>query len=151
MTDVPTTPLSEGRTVSGEQRDCRERAFRDALQIPRYVPSFTTPVEWKANPGNFELVIVDDEFATRTAFIAPDKDGELVFDLYAENPGGQMVKVARFKFNVVSPVAFAADVNKDGKYDFQVDLVDLLRNWDAYGDDAIRLLAHVLANLESDE
>lgn len=123
----------------------------DGLQVPRFVPSFTTPVQWKADPDNYRAVVIDDENATRTAFLSTDREGELVFELEVENPGGQYVRVARYVFTVVSPLAFSADVNKDGVYDFQNDLVHLLRNWDSFGEDATRTLALVLSRLELEE
>jgi hypothetical protein len=120
----------------------------DALQVPLHVPSISTPVVWSAANDSASAVIVDDIKSTRTAFLAPESDQVLLFELSVGNNSGTYEKVARYEFTVVSEIAFEADVNLDGKYDFQNDLVHLLRNWDSFGNDATRTLALILSRLE---
>lgn len=125
-----------------------ELTVLDGLQVPLHVPSFTTPVLWRAVNPAAQAVVIDDENAARTAFLAPSSDQVLIFSLSTENTSGDYEVVARYQFTVVSPLALSADVNRDGKYDFQNDLVNLLRNWDSFGNDATRVLALVLSRLE---
>jgi hypothetical protein len=120
----------------------------DALQVPLHVPSMSTAVEWTSANTAASTVIIDDMNAARTAFLSPDTEQELHFGLSVEKTTGGYERVARYEFVVISDLAFSADVNKDGKYDFQNDLVHLLRNWDSFGNDSTRTLALILSRLE---
>lgn len=120
----------------------------DGLQVPLQVPSLSTNVLWIADNASASSIIIDDENSARTAFIAPGSDDQLDFLLQVEDSSGVYQTVAKYQFIVVSDIAFAADVNKDGIYDFQNDLVNLLRNWDSFGNDATRTLALILSRLE---
>ncbi len=125
-----------------------ELTVLDGLQVSLFVPSLSTPVEWSSANTEASSIIVDDMNAARTAFITPNTEQSLHFNLAVENSSGVYETVARYEFTVLSPLAYRADVNLDGKYDFQNDLVNLLRNWDSFGADATRTLAFILSRLE---
>lgn len=125
-----------------------EVTILDGLQVSQHVPSFSSPVLWEADSNNSETVVIDNENASRTAFLTPSKETTLAFLLKVPDQDGNYQAVARYEFLVVSDLAYQADVNKDGQYDFQNDLVNLLRNWDDFGNEATRTLALILSRLE---
>lgn len=118
------------------------QAILDGLQVPA-VSSFSTPVVWAQDAQDVTKVTIADSTSARTYFI-PNQEGQYNFTLSLDGT----VK-ARFIFDVVSEVAYAADANHDGKYDFN-DLLNLLQNWDSFGDKATTILAVILSRYEQE-
>jgi len=123
-----------------------QRTVLDGLQLPQYVPSFRTKVQWISDESNPVAIEIEDPNAARTAFMAPSQETELRFTLEV-GPVGSFTPVAQYVFSVVSPLVLTADANRDGIYDF-TDLLDLLQNWQSYGSQATQVLAVILSRYQ---
>ena len=123
-----------------------EQVILDGLLMPIQVPQLSTPVKWTQDSGDSQAVQIENDTAARTFFMAPREDTVIKILLESEL-GGTTRKVANYVFQVMSPIAMSADVNKDGKYNLE-DLTNLLQNWDQYGVDSLKILAVILSNYE---
>jgi cysteine-rich repeat protein len=123
-----------------------EKTVLDGLQVPQYVPSFSSEVRWSADASNSTQIAIDDVNSARTFFMAPSQEADFTFLLEVKQ-GSTYSPVAKYVFSVLSPLVYSADANKDGKYDFS-DLLNLLQNWNSYGNEATQVLAVILSRYE---
>ena len=122
-----------------------DRAVLDAVQY-HDVTSSTARVRWAStNPS----VVIDDPASARTFFI-PAAEGEVSFTVEMRRADGSYQSLpVRFDFSMVSELAYSADANHDGIYDFN-DLLALLQNWDAYGEKATTILSVILSRYQGE-
>lgn len=123
-----------------------QKVILDGLQASQQVPNFQTEAKWSAVSTNSAFVTIDDSSSVRTFFMAPSQDVDLQF-LLEVRQNGSFTPVARYVFSVVSPVAFSADADKDGKYTF-MDLTLLLQNWNSLGSSATQVLSVILSKYQ---
>jgi hypothetical protein len=143
--NAPQTQRTEGGLLVLEYLvQVGNQVVLDGFQTPAAV-AFTSEVLWEQDPEDTVEVTIADELSVRTFFFA----NEVAVYHFILTVSGE--EKARYVFDVVSPTLYAADVNHDGKYTFNPDLVNLFRIWNDLSDRATATLAGVIQRLVTSE
>ncbi len=119
----------------------------DGLQVPQHVRDLSTEVRWINDTQDNLNFTLDDEVSVRTHFVAPQSEGEIVLVLMVKTARG-LNPVARYVFEIVSPLVLQSDFNSDGHWDFK-DLVILLQSWEDLQPQSTQIMSVLLSRYEN--